>query len=127
MASTNDLDLIKSILQSLNSLKINELNEHKQLVANSYRIRNFLRKDTYSFKDASGVEKVYNSSFHLELQKGWLRLYLYKMLGEYDLDSEQSTVADLFEAVTGIFVSGTDTCEPCRCDMVKFENGQIIR
>ena len=122
-----DLEAVKTFLKSVNSLKFNELNEQKQLVSQSYKIRNFLRKDTYSFKDAEDLERVYESSFHIELQRGWLRLYLYKLLGEYDLDSKQSSAADLFDTITGVFVSGTDTCEPCRCDIVKFENGQIVR
>ena len=122
-----DLEAVKLFLKSVNSLKFNELNEQKQLVSQSYKIRSFLRKDTYSFKDAADLERVYQSCFHIELQQCWLRLYLYKLLGEYDLDSKESQAATLFDAMTGVFVSGTDACEPCRCDIVKFENGQIVR
>ena len=82
----DDLENIRSFLNTVNSLLVKDLNEQTELVSKSYKMRSYLRKDTNTFKDAGDLERVYESCFHITLQRGWLRLYLYKFLGEYDLD-----------------------------------------
>ena len=124
MLSNQHIKKIKEVFNAINKQKCSTLKDNEVLLNKLDKIDKFIAKETYDSEDK--LEKGF-SIFKPGIFQAWERLYLFKLLNEYDLtNSSHSVETLLYEELTLCMVNGTDASESFRQDTLAYKNGKLI-